>query len=174
MFNFLSSFSWHMLLPFYVYLLLSYTVITDVKFRRIPNWVCLQIFLCFAVYFIFIQDFEMGSEGFLSALIALAMLLPLFALKVMGGGDVKLISVASMWVGADQFILFLSLTALLGGLIALFYLIRFYVANCLLFVPIAGAKLSELVTRGPQSIPYAIAIVCAAQYLMFPLLGGVR
>ncbi len=168
--NFFSSFSLFILLPFIVCLLLCYAVITDINFRKIPNWICLQVGLCFIAYFILKQDLALAGDGFLAAAVAFALMFPLFALKLMGGGDVKLITVVSLWVGTDQFIHFISLTAVIGGIIAVFYLIRFYLADCLLFIPVVGTKLSETITRGPQSIPYAIAIVCSAQYLLVPLI----
>ena len=46
----------------------------------------------------------------------------LFSRGLIGGGDVKLLAVASLWAGADAVPPLLVMTALIGGLLALFLL----------------------------------------------------
>jgi len=46
-----------------------------------------------------------------------------YALRLMGGGDVKLLSALAMWIGPGQILPYLTAVALLGGLLAVFVLI---------------------------------------------------
>lgn len=85
-----------------------------------------------------------------------------FARGLIGGGDVKLLSAAALWAGADRVALLLVLTALIGGVVAL---------ACL--TPL-GARVgawrrgapnpAEAIagTGGGRPVPYGVAIAAAA------------
>jgi prepilin peptidase CpaA len=102
-------------------------------------------------------------EIFLSLVVAGAVLLAafsLFAAGLIGGGDAKLASVTTLWLGADRTIAYLLAVALLGGLLAAF----FYLCR-VVPVPQRIAKTDWVARlRAPGTglkLPYGVAITLA-------------
>jgi len=97
--------------------------IYDFSFYRIPNVLLGGLLVLYALY----APIYLGSEKILSALIVFAIVLVisfgLFAIKYIGGGDAKYISVASLWAGGAGVVKFIFLVALIGGVLGLAYLL---------------------------------------------------
>ncbi|AEF94052.1 peptidase A24A prepilin type IV [Desulfotomaculum nigrificans CO-1-SRB] len=97
---------------------------TDLRYRKIFNLVLLPAFLLALVF-----NLSTGGIGGLlfsltGALLGLSLLLIPFMLGGMGAGDVKLLAVIGAWQG-PQFVWFCFLcTAIVGGIIATFQLVR--------------------------------------------------
>lgn len=90
----------------------------DLKFRRIPNWlVVLGICAGFAL-----NVYQFGLAGLgraaLGFIVALAVYFPLFALRAMGGGDVKLMAAVGSIAGVTDWFIIFVITAIIGGIIA--------------------------------------------------------
>ncbi len=96
-------------------LLVSVAAIFDLRYRRIPNWLNLSgLILGFGLNVLLFH-----AHGLLAAteglLLATAVYLPLYFLRGMGAGDVKLMAAIGALVGpANWFVIFLA-TALVGG-----------------------------------------------------------
>lgn len=92
--------------------------IFDFRSRRIPNWLSVTGF----VAGLLINGYLAGLPGIKTSLIglglALLFYLPLFLLRAMGGGDVKLMAALGSMVGPDAWLIIFVLTALLGGIVA--------------------------------------------------------
>src|SRR5580692_11271562 len=86
--------------------------IFDLRTRRIPNWLC-------AVGLIGGFAFQTTREAALGAGLALLIYVPLFALRAVGGGDVKLMAAVGSIAGPKSWIAIFLTTAILGGAIAL-------------------------------------------------------
>ncbi len=90
----------------------------DLVYRRIPNWLVLAGFLAGLL----IQSWTAGMKGCSSSLFgagwALAVYLPLFALRAVGGGDLKLMVAIGAITGPSVWQLIFVLSAVLGGLVA--------------------------------------------------------
>ena len=91
----------------------------DLRFRRIPNWLALTgICAGFAL-----NGFLFGLPGLARAglgfAVAAAIYVTLFALRAMGGGDVKLMAAAGSMTGASNWFAIFLITAISGGIIAL-------------------------------------------------------
>lgn len=87
----------------------------DLRFRRIPNWLNLSgLILGFGLNLFFFQ-----WHGALSAsqglLMAMAFYLPLYLLRGMGAGDVKLMAAVGSLVGPSNWLQIFIATALVGG-----------------------------------------------------------
>jgi prepilin peptidase CpaA len=90
----------------------------DFRYRKIPNWLNLSgLILGFGL-----NISLAGSSGFLSAgeglLLAFSIYLPLYLLKGMGAGDVKLMAAIGSLVGPSTWFEIFLATALFGGLAA--------------------------------------------------------
>lgn len=91
---------------------------TDLRSRRIPNWLSLP----FLVAGIAVSIWMHGGHGALQSLEGMALGATIFgvlcAMGGMGMGDVKLFAAIGAWVGPGQLMLALVLTGLAGGLMA--------------------------------------------------------
>ena len=93
--------------------------IYDLRYRRIPNWLCAAGLILGVVVNISLSQWVGLRQAVLGMALAFAVYLPLFALRAMGGGDLKLmVAVGSLAGPANWFAIFI-LTALFGGAIAL-------------------------------------------------------
>ena len=80
--------------------------------RRIPNWLCLGGL----VAALMLNEIPFALKGLG---LALAIHLPLFALRATGGGDVKLMAALGALMGVEDWLRFFILNAILGGVVAL-------------------------------------------------------
>lgn len=100
---------------------LVFASVTGIKHRRIDNWLNAAIALG-APLFWWSSGLALWPDAAMQvgvALGAFAILAALFALKVMGGGDVKLLTALALWVRPDQFMQLLLIMAIAGGVLTL-------------------------------------------------------
>lgn len=112
-----------------LFALLALAVWHDVRARRIPNAVVFPgALLALALHALLpagagLFGTPMGSLGLLSALgglaLGLAILLPMYVLRLMGAGDVKLLAMVGAFVGAGNIVTVAIATLLAGGVLAL-------------------------------------------------------
>ena len=100
---------------------LVFAAFTDLKRRQIDNWLNAAIALTAPVYWIAAglsvwpdMAIQLGV-----ALAAFAVLAGLFALRMMGGGDVKLLTAVALWIEPVIFLQLLLIMALAGGLLTI-------------------------------------------------------
>jgi prepilin peptidase CpaA len=100
-------------------MVLAIATFTDLRSRRIPNWLVLPFLLAGVIVSCWVQ----GWSGLLQSLegIGLGALLfgILFWMGGMGMGDVKLVAAIGAWVGPTQLGLALVITGITGGIMAL-------------------------------------------------------
>ncbi len=138
---------------------MAFAAATDVLTMTIPNR--LTIGLCVA-FFVLAPVAGLGWQDVLSHMGAgSAMLLAgmlLFALGWLGGGDGKLLAVASLWLGFDQLVMFLAYVAAIGGALAVAILA--YRSAPVGALPLPGWA-ARLHTKG-EGMPYGVAIAAGA------------
>jgi prepilin peptidase CpaA len=96
----------------------------DVRYRRIPNALSLAIFalgVAFAATLIEPRDAAIRVLG--GATTGWVVWFPFWALGMMGAGDVKFFAAASAWLGSQLALVAALITALLGGALALGWLV---------------------------------------------------
>ena len=153
-----------------VALLLVYAGISDFRERRIPNWIPLSIFALYAAFLAGQYLLELPSPalpllGSLGVGAGVAVVFgALFALKYLGGGDVKLIAAMGFWAGPGLILPFLLLMALSGGILALGFL-AFDWASKKASGGQKGAPSSNR-ERKKLKIPYGIAIAAAGLFVV--------
>jgi prepilin peptidase CpaA len=131
----------------------------DIATRRIPNWLTLAMALSFAVeVYSNFQGWEALGWHVAAASLVLFAGFGLHALGIMGGGDGKLLAAVALWIGWSQLVPLLVFTAILGGLIALYFILLRRLANhpALAMLPL------PLPRRLKPGIPYGVAISAAA------------
>jgi prepilin peptidase CpaA len=96
---------------------------TDLRSRRIGNWLTGAIAVT-APLFWWTQGLALWPDvawQIALALATFAVLAGLFALKAMGGGDVKLLTALALWIRPDAFLTLLIVMALAGGVLTLVF-----------------------------------------------------
>jgi len=100
---------------------LVFAAFTDMRRRQIDNWLNAAIVVG-APLFWWSSGLSLYPEIAMQLGIALAafiVLTGLFALKMMGGGDVKLLTALALWVEPTMFLKLLIIMALVGGLLTI-------------------------------------------------------
>lgn len=138
---------------------------SDLTRYEIPNRLSLAVLAGFLLllpslpFSVFVTHMSAGLAVLVTAAV-------LFFAGLWGGGDVKLIAAASVWIGWSELAAFLLLTALIGMVLALVLLAaRRYLADR----DSHGRWYCRLLSRG-EGIPYGVAIAAAALVLT-PRLG---
>lgn len=96
----------------------------DIRRRIIPNRYCLAIALLYPAYVLSAASPVNWVGGLVAGTVALLFTYAMFAFRLTGGGDAKLFASVMLWAGPQLFGLFVLMTALVGGAMAIFFLIR--------------------------------------------------
>jgi len=139
-----------------VSLLLLWAAITDVKYRRIPNKIVLSIFGLFILWATLHLSKDVDFYGtifwpLVTAFIVLAVGAGLFAMRLMGGGDVKLLAVMALFAGPVLSFPFVLYVALSGGILAL--------------VTLLHTRMKQSVSDTPPKVPYGVAIMAGGVWV---------
>ena len=94
----------------------------DVLKLRIPNIIPAGLVALFALQILVGRTLQAPLDHLLAMGLALLILLPLFALHMLGGGDVKLLAAVALWLGMHKLAALLILVGIVGGAFALFWL----------------------------------------------------
>jgi prepilin peptidase CpaA len=138
--------------------LLVAAVVIDVISYRIPNGLVLALFGLFAVVAAVNWTEVPWLSHLGSAILVFGAGVVFYAIRQMGAGDVKLLSVVALWSGVfslPTLMVFVSLCGLIGMVVIV--LLRMIVP---LFQPVGPSgkpALPRVLTKG-QGIPYAIGI----------------
>lgn len=172
---------------FLLLVLLGAAVACDWRHRRIPNRLVLAGLLAGLAANLFLPRGgglfmpDAGGIGWaasaLGAVLGGALLLPLWLLRSMGAGDVKLMAAVGAFLGPWQAVGAVLLTALAGGLLALSVavfsgaLLQVWgnlrlMLLCLVVGKGGGVRIGDVATTG--RLPYALAIAtgCMLQILL--------
>ena len=96
---------------------------TDLRSRRIGNWLTGAIALG-APLFWWATSLALWPDVALQvgvAALTFAVLAALFAIRAMGGGDVKLLTALALWIEPMQFVRLILAMALLGGVLTIVF-----------------------------------------------------
>ena len=125
---------------------------TDLKSRRISNSLNAVIALGAPLFWL-ASGLSLWPEIALQIALALgtfSILVVLFAIRAMGGGDVKLLTALALWIAPALFLKLIVATALLGGLLTL----------ALGIWHVMGRRKDRLM------VPYGVAIACAGLWVI--------
>jgi prepilin peptidase CpaA len=124
---------------------------SDLRRRQIDNWLNAAIALA-APLFWWTSGLSLIAMGWqlAVALGAFVVLAGLFALRAMGGGDVKLLTALALWIKPIWFLKLIVMMALIGGLLTLVF----------------GAWHIARRRSGRLAIPYGVAIASAGLWTL--------
>jgi prepilin peptidase CpaA len=148
-----------------VSLVLVVAAVSDIRYRRIPNWTVLAVIGLFAAWAV-----ATGGVGVLSALeaagLALVVSIVLYTLKIMGAGDSKLFTAVALFAGMGYLPLLVVATTLAGGAVALVSLAS---------RPRRAMAMFTLRGKGDwgRGVPYGVAIAVGGAVIMWGPIAGV-
>jgi prepilin peptidase CpaA len=146
--------------------LLLWAASEDLRRLEIPNWVSLSIV---GLYPIHVLTSPVSVNWPIAAAIAavtLAVGFALFAWRMVGGGDVKLLSATALWVDPILFPSFILFTTLVGGIMAAVLIIRRW-----RMMPASDGIVRQ---ASATVLPYGVAIAAGGMVVAVSLLSGVR
>ncbi len=98
---------------------LAVATFTDVRTRRIPNWLVLPFLLAGIVVSGWLHGWPGVGQSFGGLGLAILIYGFLFWMGGMGAGDVKLCAAIGAWIGPDQLFIALVVTGVAGGIMVL-------------------------------------------------------
>jgi prepilin peptidase CpaA len=141
---------------------------TDLRSRRIPNWLVLPFLLAGIVVSACLHGWHGIGQSFAGLGLGILIYGALFWMGGMGAGDVKLCAAIGAWIGPSQLVVALVVTGLAGGLMALCwaafggFLKELFTGTSKLVLGSGegGDRDSELTLSNPltRKMPYAPAI----------------
>ncbi len=144
--------------PIFAVLLLWLAAWTDLTRRVIRNWISIALLLLFVLFAFFTaQPLDVTGHVLWAAGLFAIMFIGFFFGKV-GGGDVKLATVTMLWAGPEMGPVFLVVTALTGGGLAIVMLSpQLRLLSEWAFAPITK-HLASPEPAYAASVPYGVAI----------------
>lgn len=136
--------------------LMAFAAMMDLITMTIPNRISIALIMGFLAAALAVG---MPMEQFLThvavGLVVLAIGIVLFAARVVGGGDAKLLAAASLWIGVDQLALYMMYVGLIGGLLS----ITILMFRSVVLPPYVTEQRWVLrLHSGTADVPYGIAI----------------
>lgn len=151
--------------------LMATAAIEDFRRLVIPNWVILALLALWPAYLLAkpVAALPVDGAGALGCALGIFVVgAVLFARGYIGGGDVKLLAAATLWMGPAATPEFLLLTAFAGGVLAMALLTPVGV--------LVNLSRSLLGPAGPDApanaVPYGVAIAAAALIVILQPLAG--
>jgi prepilin peptidase CpaA len=106
-------------LHIFVGTLLAMACIWDVRTRRIPNVLTFSAAGLAVLFHLLSGGWSAAATSLGGWLLGAALFFPMFALRGMGGGDVKLLAAIGAWLGPGDVVFVAIATSLAGGVMAL-------------------------------------------------------
>lgn len=142
----------------------------DIWNRRLPNvWVGFYAFIFLGVAFGLDFGWEQISLHLLVAFITLVIAAGLFALRWLGGGDVKLWAAVMLWAGPHLWLQALVIGTLAGAVVALLSLL----AAKLTRLPRAPGQRFWRLLSADRGVPYGVGLSLAGIYVLYVYLQTV-
>ncbi|MGV8986622.1 MAG: A24 family peptidase [Cypionkella sp.] len=138
-----------------------YAGIGDLATMRIPNWLVMTMLLGYVVLapLAGFSLFQMAL-GLATGCAVFFLTIGAFAFGWIGGGDVKLMSVAALWLGLPQLAAFLLWTSLSGGVLTLALLL--YRSMPLPEAVATRIGWASRLYMDKKRVPYGVAIASAS------------
>jgi|SRR5579871_1339480 len=131
--------------------------VCDLRWRRVPNWISLAGFIAGLSLNVVLAGLAGARSALMGAGLALLIYLPLYLLRGVGAGDVKLMAALGAILGPGNWITVFVLTAITGGAVAVVLIVwRGRLGRTLGNLAILGRQLVSL--RAPYSANPALDV----------------
>jgi prepilin peptidase CpaA len=106
-------------LNIFVGTLLTLACISDLRTRRIPNVLTFSSAACGLLFHVITGGWTAAAWSVGGFVLGAALFFPMFALRGMGAGDVKLLAAVGAWLGPGQIAVVALATSIAGGVLGL-------------------------------------------------------
>jgi prepilin peptidase CpaA len=130
-------------------------LLTDLRFRRIPNWLTGSTLLVGLFANIWLSGFEGALYSLTGAALGLAILLPFYIFGTMGAGDVKLLAAFGAVLGPQMLVAIAVYGSIIGGVQAVVILRRLRRVSLTLHQIVF---MRMVPSRSGAKAPYAVAL----------------
>ena len=144
--------------------LLVWAAWSDLRDYIIPNRISIAIAALYPAHILATENIHILPGALIMAAVVFAVGFAFFALRIAGGGDVKLMTAAALWAGQPQIIEFLFVTALSGGVLAAFLAIRAWRENAVCTPE--GSLVLRIGAIRDTKVPYGAAIAGGGLYVV--------
>jgi prepilin peptidase CpaA len=155
---------------------------TDLRSRRIPNWLTLAGLLSGLVLHTAISGLQGFGLSLLGMLLGFGCYFLLYCLRAMGAGDVKLMAAVGAMVGPRDWLSIFVATAIAGGVLGLALAVRkrrtrqtfwnmWFIVTELLQLRLPYQRRGDLDVRDSRALNMPHAVAIASGTLMFLLAG---
>jgi prepilin peptidase CpaA len=148
----------HAVITLFLLLIMAY----DVSKFIIPNWINGTLLLLWPAMFLLTPVRPEWEMHLIALGVAFVVGFVFFALRVMGGGDIKLLVVSALWIGHEHIVEFLIYMGVLGGVLSIALLAVRPLANFWY----KQEQLPRLLHKGAP-VPYGLAIAGAFLILLW-------
>lgn len=105
-------------LNIFVGILLALACVSDLRTRRIPNVLTISAAAVAVLFHLATSGWSAAGWSFAGLFLGAVLFFPMFALRGMGAGDVKLLAAVGAWLGPAQVVTVALATSIAGGVIA--------------------------------------------------------
>lgn len=136
---------------------------SDLRARRVSNGLNVIVLSSGVLYTMFMHGPATGARAVLLGVgLMLLIWFPMFALRLMGAGDVKLLAASGAWLGWQGALVATLATGVIGGVLGAFWLLRSQGALSALHTLSTAVRAPWLMKMRPfearERIPYALAV----------------
>jgi prepilin peptidase CpaA len=155
---------------FVLFILVVAAAIFDIKTRRIPNKLVFSGALA-AITFHTFSSYGIGALSSIGGLaVGIASLLPLYMMRAMGAGDVKLMAMVGAFLGPASALGAVTTTLITGGALAILAAIRnksmqrmlnnirFMMTHAMVGAATGNRVRTEMLSASAGKLPYGVAI----------------
>lgn len=137
---------------------LAWAAYSDFRQYLIPNRLSLAIVALYPAYVLSAPVAVDWVMALVIAEIVFVIGLAMFALRLTGGGDIKLLTAVSLWAGPDMILSYVFITAMCGGVLSLAVLMRTMPLRLWAATPVR-------VSLARVKVPYGVAIAAGGLFL---------
>ena len=138
---------------------------TDLKYRRLPNfWVGAFLLLFLPTAFLLGFTWQQFGLHVLVAFCTFLITSIFFALRWMGGGDVKLWTAVMLWAGPQLALAVVIITTLAGGILGL---LGWLAAWRLRRAPQTWGRTVLRLISSDRGVPYGVALALAGLFVIY-------
>lgn len=167
---------------YFLFILLAIAFYTDVRYKKLPNWLTAGAMLLGVVYHLIAGGVDGLIFAFLGLLVGGGIFLVLYIFKVIGAGDVKLFAAIGAIVGVNVVLYIMMYSVVFAGIFAIIILLftRTFLVKLLdAFTQLAGSiltrdfkKLETYKTTKATRFPFMYAVIPAVIVAYYYLITG--
>ena len=147
--------------------LLAMAALSDFRSYVIPNRLCLAILVLYPAHVLASAAPVDWVSGLMAGGIVFGIGAVMFAFRLTGGGDVKLMAAAGVWAGLEMLPMMLALVMVVGGCYSLFEAIRLKYPQRILRRLLKRDQVRP--SGGKDVVPYGVAISTGGLYVALTL-----